>query len=455
MKRLSLWAIVLLPVLIIFGDRAYAQGKNPVIIIPGLIGSELINGKTGEVVWFKSKRAKDDDLRLPISPSISRNRDGLEPKDVLRTFKIGILPKSDVYEGLAKALETSGYAEGRWSNPPLNGYENTFYCFAYDWRLDNVANARKLIRDIQDLRRKLKKPDLKFDVIAHSMGGLITRYAAMYGDSDIPAGRKPVPTWAGAGNFRKIFLLGTPNEGSVRSLDSLVNGVSFFGISINIPFFQNLTKFDLFTIPAAYELLPADGTLKAFDENLKPLKIDLYDPATWTKYGWSVIEDKDFAKEFSPADQKSARAYFVAVLARARAFQEALNAPFTGEIPVSINLVGSDCKQTLDALVIYRDIKEDRWKTIFKADSFERADGQKVTSEELKTAIYVNGDGVVSDRSRLAETLKEKPGAQPAIPSRSNFSICEEHSKLPGNAEIQNYILGELKGAPAPKAVQK
>ena len=171
MKRLLLWAIVLLPVLIIFGDRAYAQGKNPVIIIPGLIGSELINGKTGEVVWFKSQRAKDDDLRLPISPSISRNRDGLEPKDVLRTFKIGILPKSDVYEGLAKALETSGYAEGRWSNPPLNGYENTFYCFAYDWRLDNVANARKLIRDIQDLRRKLKKPDLKFDVIAHSMGG--------------------------------------------------------------------------------------------------------------------------------------------------------------------------------------------------------------------------------------------------------------------------------------------
>jgi hypothetical protein len=128
-----------------------------------------------------------------------------------------------------------------------------------------------------------------------------------------------------------------------------------------------------------------------------------------------------------------------------------LNAPFKGEIPVSINLVGSDCKPTLDAVVIYRDVKEDRWKTIFKADSFPRSDGTKATSEELKALIYTAGDGVVTDRSRLAETLKEKPGAKPAIPSLSNFSICEEHSKLPGNAQIQNYILGELAGsAPAP-----
>jgi pimeloyl-ACP methyl ester carboxylesterase len=453
--RWPLRAAVLLPVLIIFSISAPGQGKNPVIIIPGLIGSELVNGKSGEVVWFKPQRAKDDDLRLPISPNLLRNRDGLEAKDVLRTYKIGIFPKSDVYEGLAKALEAWGYSEGKWINPPVNGYENTFYCFAYDWRRDNVENARMLIRQIQALKKKLNKPDLKFDVIGHSMGGLIARYAAMYGDADIPAGRRPVPTWAGASNFRKIFLLGTPNEGSVRSLDSLINGVSFFGISINLPFFQNLTKFDLFTIPAAYELLPADGTLKAFDENLKPLKIDIYNPATWAKYGWSVMDDKSFGKEFSPAEQKSARAYFVTVLNRAKAFQAALNAPFTGEIPVSINLVGSDCKPTLDAVVIYRDAKEDRWKTIFKADSFPRADGQKVTSDELKAVIYGKGDGVVSDRSRLADTLKEKPGAKPAIPSLSNFSICEEHDKLPGNAEIQNYILSELTGNQPPASPAK
>jgi pimeloyl-ACP methyl ester carboxylesterase len=449
---LLLWAAGCVSLLLFAAVTASAQGKNPVIIIPGIIGSELINGKNGEVVWFRSQRAKEDDLRLPISPNLARNRDSLQAKDVLRTVKIGIFPKADIYESLAKALETHGYIEGKWANPPVKGYEDTFYVFAYDWRRDNVENARLLVRQIQTLKRKLGKPDLKFDVIAHSMGGLITRYAAMYGDADLPAGRKPAPTWAGAGNFRQIFLVGTPNEGSVRSLDSLINGVSFFGISINLPFFQNLTKFDLFTIPAAYQLLPADGTLKAYDENLKPLTVDLYDPANWTKYGWSPIDDKDFAKEFTPGEQKNAKAYFAAVLNRARRFQEALNAP-TKDIPVSINIVGSNCKPTLDAIVIYPGKKGDGWKTIFKADSFERSDGQKVTSDELKAVIYASGDGVVTARSRLAETLLEKPGAKPALPSLSNFSICEEHDKLTANAEIQNYILNVLAGkaaAPVP-----
>ena len=53
-------------------------GKNPVIIIPGISGSQLINSKTGKSVWFSIKRDKDDDLRLPMtSPVLSRNRDGL------------------------------------------------------------------------------------------------------------------------------------------------------------------------------------------------------------------------------------------------------------------------------------------------------------------------------------------------------------------------------------------
>lgn len=453
-RSLLLPAAGCLVLLLVAAGAALAQGKNPVIVIPGLIGSELVNGKSGEVVWFKPRRAKDDDLRLPVSPNLARNRDSLLPKDVLRTVKIGILPKADIYEGLTKSLEARGYIEGKWANPPLKGYEDTFYVFAYDWRRDNVENARLLIREIRALKQKLKKPDLKFDVIAHSMGGLITRYAAMYGDADLPLGRKPVPTWAGAGSFRNIFLVGTPNEGSVRSLDSLINGVSFFGISINLPFFQNLTKFDLFTIPSTYQLLPSDGTLKAYDENLKPLKLDLYNPATWTKYGWSPIDDKDFAKEFTPTEQKNARTYFAAVLNRARAFQEALNAP-TKDIPVSINIVGSNCKPTLDAVVIYPGKKGEGWKTIFKADSFERGDGVKVTSEELKALIYASGDGVVTARSRLAETLQEKPGAKPAIPSTSNFSICEEHDKLTANAEIQNYIFDILMGkaaAPVPAA---
>ena len=52
-------------------------GKPPVIVIPGLIGSELVNKKTDETVWFNLARSKNDDLRLPISANFAANKDNL------------------------------------------------------------------------------------------------------------------------------------------------------------------------------------------------------------------------------------------------------------------------------------------------------------------------------------------------------------------------------------------
>ena len=123
------------------------------------------------------------------------------------------MPEIEIYQKLIGALQNrGGYAEGKWDNPTIKGYEDTFYVFAYDWRLDNVENARILIRKIEDLKRKLKRPNLKFNIIAHSMGGLISRYAAMYGSADLP--RKAASDLGRLETFHKIFLLGTPNEGS-------------------------------------------------------------------------------------------------------------------------------------------------------------------------------------------------------------------------------------------------
>ncbi len=53
----------------------FAQGADPVIIIPGLTGSELVNKKTGETVWFKMSKSKTDDLRLPLSIDFTRSHD--------------------------------------------------------------------------------------------------------------------------------------------------------------------------------------------------------------------------------------------------------------------------------------------------------------------------------------------------------------------------------------------
>lgn len=429
-----------------------AKGKLPVIIIPGLIGSELINKDTNDVVWFGLRRAKTDDLRLPISTNIAENRDNLVPRDILRSVKLfSFLPETEIYERLVDTLETTGgYTEGKWDAPSATGYEDTYYLFPYDWRRDNVENARLLIRRINELKVKLKKPDLKFNIIAHSMGGIIARYAARYGDADLPAnGQKPRLSWAGAADINKIFLVGTPNEGSISALNSLINGLGLLSASrLNLPFIQDLSKYDVFTIPAAYQLLPHAGTIRAFDEHLKPLKIDIYNPLTWEKYGWTAYSDPNFAKEFSETEQKQAKDYFRIVLNRAKRLQEALDSNVGAKNPVALYFLGSDCKPTLDAVIVYRDKKKNRWETVFRPESIKSDDGTKVSSKEIEKLFYAPGDSVVTERSFLgANFIKTSRGIVApltAFRAKDVTFVCEVHNKLTGNAKIQTDLLKVL-----------
>ena len=448
--------------LMAFCESSLSQAKEPVIIIPGLTGSELVNQRTGEVVWFKVGRSKTDNLRLPISPNIALNRDSLVPGDIIRKVKVPLLPDLDVYSGLIDALKSrDGYHEENWTNPTPMGAENAIYVFPYDWRRDNVENARLLIRKIEALKRKLRRPKLKFNIIAHSMGGIIARYAAMYGDADLPSGnKKAVPTWAGARNIDKIILMGTPNEGSALSLESLVAGLAIGGLKVNIPFVQNLSRFDVLTIPSAFQLLPAPGTLKVFDESLKPIQVDLYDPAVWTRYDWDPIDDKGFAKNFSGAERRNAPAYFRAVLARAQRLHGALIAGASDSKPSSpIYLVGSDCRDSLEAIIVHEDKKSGKWKTLFKPAGFTRSDGVKVSADDTKKVLYTKGDGTVTQGSLEASVLSALPKVASILRPTALKLVCEDHDKLPLNVEIQDYMIGILNGKGAPalsdKAVAK
>ena len=47
-----------------------------------------------------------------------------------------------------------------------------------------------------------------------------------------------------------------------------------------------------------------------------------------------------------------------------------------------------------------------RWKTQFKADSFKRASGEEVKSEEIKNIIFSVGDSVVTKQSLVAESQR-------------------------------------------------
>jgi pimeloyl-ACP methyl ester carboxylesterase len=425
-------------------------GKAPIIFIPGLLGSELYNKNTDKQVWFSRGRSKDDDIRLPITPNIAANVDNLVPKDIIRNVKIiRFIPELEIYQKLIESLkDRGGYREVKWDEAGPDDAQDTFFVFPYDWRRDNVETARLLIQRVNALKAKLGKPDMKFNIVAHSMGGLVSRYAAMYGDADIPGGQIS-PTWAGAKHFDKIFLLGTPNEGSVTSLKALLDGYSYIGGGINLPFVRDISNFDVFTIPSAYQLLPHSGTLAVYGEDLKPIKLDIYEPRTWEEYGWDVWNGEKFSKNFTAAEQNNALLYFRAVLNRAKRFQEALNANTAPKVPVRFYLMGSDCKDTQDGMIIRRNESKDKWITQFNAQSFTASDGTKVTSAELKPLLYSVGDSVVTKRSLTASTLANN-GNPNVLPLAGDLLQCETHGRLVTNPDIQDKLFLLLGAVPMP-----
>lgn len=238
-------------------------------------------------------------------------------------------------------------------------------------------------------------------------------------------------------------MLGTPNEGSALSLDALVNGYSVGNVRVDLPFVQDSSKFLVFTIPAVYELLPAPGTLKVYDEKLDSVPVDIYDPKTWTKYGWNPIDDKEFADQFSLAERKAAPAYFAAILDRARRWHEALAAGNGDTGGISFYVVGSDCRTALDSIFIYRDSDGSKWRTAFRPNGFRRSDGVRITDDDMKKLMLAPGDGIVTKRS--LEALTGRAGGKPAFGSNADKFFCESHNKLAGNSQVQDYVIGLLK----------
>ena len=434
----------------IFATARASTGKRPVIVIPGILGSELINPKTGERVWPSAFRTSQEGL--PISPNLESNHDDLIPGKIVETAKLAkLLPEVYVYRDLLDALRRyAGYREGDWDNPGADGDRDTFYVFAYDWRRDNVTNARELVRHIQRLKDKLNRQDLKFNVVAHSMGGLIARYAAMYGDADLPAGDGAIqPNWNGAAHISKIVMIGVPNEGSADAFATLVEGYSVTeGLRRRVPLLNKLTAEDAARTPSVYQLMPHARVVSFLDENLKRLPIDLYDIEVWKQYGWSAIHTTQFRRRFMTTNGTNGEAneldaYLAATLHRAERFHEALDALDGTASPVVLLAIGGDCEETLNSPVVLRDQKENRWITLTRPREFRTSAGVKVSKREVTEAMYHPGDGRVTRSSLLGENLFRDVRDPKTGFTLSRYAVfgCDLHGQLPRNKTLQDNVL--------------
>lgn len=466
-EGLTLLSIVLLGIIAI---NAQSTGKPPIIIVPGISGSQLVNPSTGRSVWFNIRRDRDDDLRLPMtSPVLSRNRDRLQAKDIIRTVELPVLPDIEVYQTLIDALKERGYVEATWDNPRE---KDVYYVFPYDWRRDNVEAAQLLMARMGSVKRRLRAPKLRFDILAHSMGGLVARYAAMYGSADLSHSGSPAPTWAGAAHIDKLMMFGTPNEGAFSAFDALINGHPIVA-NRDLPFVDDLRPEDVMTSPSVFQLLPHQNSGRFLDQNLQQMNVDIYDVETWLKYGWGAIADPKFLSKLKDAERLAltnknvkpakldtnanlddrilartsyaqVRAYLSSALDRARRFHMAMDAT-SKTAPVQLFAYGGNCAPTLDAAVLIRDEKKGTWTTLVDAKDIKTTDGKQIKKDEVKAAMFVPGDGRVTKRSLLSETELGKGGPEMTkIPLASSFFACGMHTKLFLEKPIQDSFWSAL-----------
>ena len=201
-----------------------APMKDLVVILPGILGSVLQkDGKdlwavSGQAAWQVLTNSEQTFRNLKISQDDSEAEnlgDGVRATALIQdTHLIPGLWKIDGYTRTARLItDNFNVTPGDIYNDPDDKAAN-FYQFPYDWRRDNRANAHILKRLIDKRlkcwREKSGASDAKVILMAHSMGGLVSRYY--------------LEVLEGWQDSRALFTFGTPYRGSLKAVNFLANG---------------------------------------------------------------------------------------------------------------------------------------------------------------------------------------------------------------------------------------
>jgi pimeloyl-ACP methyl ester carboxylesterase len=228
--------------------------SNVLVVIPAYEGSKLYDstlGPPGEdpvCVWGDLAAIRQSKLYFAL-----RNPNPLQAGPMLSAGPLDVY--GDFIEGMTEEQDTPGF----------HAYtkDADFFTFWYDWRQEiagvtapQLGKALEEYSRIHEQKTGIPAPDTKFVIVAHSMGGLVARTFLSEN-----------PQWAS--RIAAMYLVGTPNLGSVKSIQTLVVGPG--GLKQNANSFPesllnllpnnvgvNVTKLVAISRPSVYELLPFD-----------------------------------------------------------------------------------------------------------------------------------------------------------------------------------------------------
>ena len=200
---------------------------NPVIIIPGIMGTELYNGD--DLIWLDLSQTAADINDYFLTENLNLDNRGISLNNIqsgntIKKMTALLIFNQNIFEGLQQNLEQNDYQEN----------QNLFF-FPYDWRLDLNETKNLLKQKIDEIKEQTGKN--KVNVIAHSMGGLLVKdYLSSYGKESID----------------KLIFVGTPHLGAPKAAKVLLEGDRF-----SIPWLEeDRIKEIAENSPALHELLP-------------------------------------------------------------------------------------------------------------------------------------------------------------------------------------------------------
>ncbi|OUL23052.1 lecithin--cholesterol acyltransferase [Nostoc sp. RF31YmG] len=232
-----------------------SEMRDIIVFLPGITGSVL--QKDGKDLWAISGQAAWDfvtsmgnliqNLKLEGDDhTIDDLGDGIKATSLIQdTHFIPGLTKIDGYTVIAHRIQDEFDV-----TPGENYFE-----FPYDWRRDNRVAARQLEKFINQRlpqwRDASGAKNAKVILIAHSMGGLVSRYY--------------LEVLGGWQNCRALITFGTPYRGSINALNYLANGYK--------KLFLDLTDV-MRSFTSVYQLLPIYEMLQVGDKYQRVAETD-------------------------------------------------------------------------------------------------------------------------------------------------------------------------------------
>ncbi len=239
--------------------------RDLIVTLPGILGSVL--QKDGKDLWAISGRSIANVIldRERLLEDLQLDQDDPDAMDLGDGIKatrfvedVTIVPgffKVEAYTQPSKMImDHFDVVVGDIYTDPWDRPAN-FYRFPYDWRRDNRANAKilkhYLDRRLHCWRNASGNPDAKVILLAHSMGGLVSRYYL-----------EVLEGWRDA---KALFTCGTPYRGAVNAVSFVSNG--YKGRLLD---FTETVR----SMTSAYQLMPIYEMLKSGDRYYRVAELD-------------------------------------------------------------------------------------------------------------------------------------------------------------------------------------